>query len=380
MSETQTSSNSRLTTSQLAYTLIVLIASVFILSTLQNIIVPLLFALIITVMFLPLCRKFEKLGLSRITSSILCIIIAIISVSIVLYAIVSQTIAIGQDASEITQKLHQVVDSGENWLYQQFGITKSQVITQFEEKLSEAASSIGGYFTSTLSTVGSVLGFGILIPIMSFFFMYYRAFFHDFFLKAFNNASKNEVEGTLYKMFEVLQSYMVGQGIVMLIIGTLNSLGLFVMGIEHAIFFGFLASILMLLPYIGITIGSLLPAAFAIATKDSMWYPLGVIAWFQFVQFLEGNFITPNIVGGKISLNPMFAMLSILLFGMLWGLVGFILALPMAALLKVLFDAIPATHAFGFLLGEPDEKYLKKESKIQENNEEATSSENQELE
>ncbi|WP_262506544.1 AI-2E family transporter [Sphingobacterium sp. T2] len=134
------------------------------------------------------------------------------------------------------------------------------------------------------------------------------------------------------------------------------------MGIDYAWFFGTLASLLMLLPYIGIAIGSILPAFFALAVKDSAWYAVGVIAWFQVVQFLEGNIITPNIVGSKVSINPLMAIVGILIGGMLFGLAGLIIALPFIATLKVIFDAIPSMEAFGFLIGEPEKEHLKRNS------------------
>src|SRR5690606_24897768 len=116
------------------------------------------------------------------------------------------------------------------------------------------------------------------------------------------------------------------------IVAVLNTAGLMVMGIQFAWFFGILASLLMLIPYIGIAIGSIIPALFAIATKDNIWYSLGVIIWFQVVQFLEANVITPNIVGSKVSINPLMAIVGLLLGGMLFGLAGLILALPMVAI------------------------------------------------
>src|SRR3546814_8776223 len=106
---------------------------------------------------------------------------------------------------------------------------------------------------------------------------------------------------------------------VMGIVAILNTVGLWILVIQYAWFFGTLASLLMLLPYIGIAIGSILPAIFALATKETAWYAVWVIAWFQVVQFLEGNVITPNIVGSKVSINPLMAIISILLGGMLFG-------------------------------------------------------------
>ena len=79
------------------------------------------------------------------------------------------------------------------------------------------------------------------------------------------------------------------------------------LGIGNPFFFGFLVALLLLIPYIGVIIGSLLTAVIALATKDSAWYAIGVIGVFGFIQFLEGNFITPKITGSKVSVNAFFA-------------------------------------------------------------------------
>jgi predicted PurR-regulated permease PerM len=90
-------------------------------------------------------------------------------------------------------------------------------------------------------------------------------------------------------------------------------------------------------------------------TKDSIWYAVGVAGAFTVVQFLEGNFITPNIVGSKVSVNPLAAIIALILGGMLWGPAGMILSIPFTAILKVILDNIEPLEPFGFLLGEPPE-------------------------
>ena len=117
-----------------------------------------------------------------------------------------------------------------------------------------------------------ILSISILIPIFSFFFLFYREAFKVFFVKAFTLTPKEKVEETVAKMYDALQNYMIGQLTVMFIIAILNTIGLYFLGIKFAWFFGILASLLMILPYIGITIGSIFPAIFALATLDSPYY------------------------------------------------------------------------------------------------------------
>ena len=162
----------------------------------------------------------------------------------------------------------------------------------------------------------------------------------------------------LTKVYNIQRNYLLGLTKVIFIVGTLNTIGLLILGITNPIFFGFLAAILLLIPYIGILIGSLIPAVIALATKDSAWYAFGVIAIFGFIQFLEGNFITPKITGSKVSINAFIAILSFILFSMLWGVEGMIVALPITATIKIVFDNVPKYQAYGFLIGEPVDKDL----------------------
>jgi predicted PurR-regulated permease PerM len=269
---------------------------------------------------------------------------------------------IGKDASAITDKVLSVFEGGQKWLETQFGIERTEVMEKLREQGEKAMGNAGGMLSSTFGSIGNILASAILVPLLSFFLLYYRDFFREFFFKAFKSSPQSKVNEVLNKIYDVVQSYLVGLITVMGIVAVLNTVGLMAMGIDYAWFFGSLASLLMLLPYIGIAIGSILPALFALATKDSALYALGVVAWFQVVQFLEGNIITPNIVGSKVSINPLMAIIGILLGGMLFGLAGLIIALPFIATLKVIFDSNPNMEAFGFLIGEPEKLHLKRNS------------------
>ena len=160
-----------------------------------------------------------------------------------------------------------------------------------------------------------------------------------------------------------MHSYLKGLITVTIIVGSLNTLGLLALGIDYAIFFGFLAAALLIIPFVGILIGSILPIIMALITKDSPMYAVGVAGVFIFVQFLEGNFITPQVVGSKISINGLVAIIALLLGSALWGIAGMALSLPTVAILKVIFDSVPDLKPFGFLLGEPDHNRIMKEKK-----------------
>ena len=347
---------------ELASSLMALVLILGLMYITQSVLLPLIFSILISISLYPLARLFERIHLGKALSAILAVIIAIAVISGLSWFIVYESILIGRDASSITDKVLSVLETGQNWLETQFGIERTEVMAKLREQGEKTLENAGGMLTSTFGSIGNILASAVLVPLLSFFLLYYRDFFREFFFKAFKSSPQSKVNEVLNKIYDVVQSYLVGLITVMGIVAVLNTVGLMALGIDYAWFFGSLASLLMLLPYIGIAIGSILPALFALATKDTAWYALGVVVWFQIVQFLEGNIITPNIVGSKVSINPLMAIIGILLGGMLFGLAGLIIALPFIATLKVIFDSNPNMEAFGFLIGEPEKLHLKRNS------------------
>ena len=347
---------------ELASSLLALVLIITVLYFLQGVLVPLMFSILIAISLFPVARFLEKFNLNRVVSSILSVILAVVIISGLIWFIVHQVIVIGHNGTDLQDRFITIFNTIQHWVTIKFGVEPGDLTQKFKELSNKALSNAGTYLTAAFGSVGGILAGLIIVPLFSFFLLYYRDFFREFFFHAFKNTPQDKVHETLNKIYTVVQSYLLGLVTVMAIVAILNTIGLMILGVEYAWFFGTLASLLMLLPYIGIAIGSILPALFALATRDSYWYAIGVVAWFQVVQFLEGNLITPNIVGGKVSINPLMAVIAILLGGMLFGLAGLILALPLTAVIKVLFDAIPSMKAFGFLIGEPEKYHLKRHS------------------
>jgi predicted PurR-regulated permease PerM len=348
-----------------ALNLLFIIGLIFCLYILKPIVVPLIIALILTVSIFPLVNFLEKKWrANRVISALT----AIFTLSIILFGLLAFIVYELTDILEKSDlyilKLTEVYNSILSYLDANFGIRKSELsLKKFNmgATIKDNFTNIIGFLTSS----GSIFSDIILIPLYIFFFLIYRKFFKSFIFKAFSSDGNDlRVKSVLAKLYKVQQNYLYGLFTVMFIVGLLNSVGLLILSIENAFFFGFLAAFLLLIPYIGIMIGSLLPALVALATKDSAWYAAGVIAIFMFIQVIEGNYITPKITGSKVSINSFVAILSIILFSMLWGTAGMIVALPVIASLKVVFDTIPELKPYGFLIGEPMEEYLRSDARI----------------
>ena len=223
-----------------------------------------------------------------------------------------------------------------------------------EQGLSTVVNKSGQYVSTALGATTSVFTTLGLLPIFVFFMMYYKNMYRTFLHKMWANDDQF-VNAIVDGIQSVTQNYIVGMMTVIFLLAILNAIGLWIMGIPHALFFAVFAALLAIIPYIGIIIGSLPAIIFALLFTDSLWNPVGVIGVFAIVQFLEGNFITPNIVGSRVSINPMIALVALLIGGELWGISGMILFVPFVGILKHIFDQVDELKPLGYLFGDSAE-------------------------
>lgn len=146
-------------------------------------------------------------------------------------------------------------------------------------------------------------------------------------------------------------NFIKGMALVYIAVGSLNSVGLLLLGVPHAILFGFIASILTFIPYVGIMVGSLLPITMAWITYDSIWYPVGIVAIFAFVQYLEANVIFPVAVSNRLNVNTLIMLVAIFTGSVLWGMAGMILFVPFVGIAKLIADHNPKWKTVSMILG-----------------------------
>jgi predicted PurR-regulated permease PerM len=269
------------------------------------------------------------------------------------YLIIMQVRTFDEVVPALKERSLMLYDSANQFLQSRFNVELDEETFNIKDNMSGIFENTSSVVSGTLSTTTGFLSNLALVPLYIFLLLYYRDFFREFLHRAVN-IQDGRTDDILGRIKKVILSYMTGLLLVIGIVGVLNTLSLWMLGIDHAVFFGFFAAVLVLLPYIGIAIGSFLPIMMALITKDSTWYAFGVAASFGAIQFLEGNFITPYVVGSQVSINPFAAIVALILFGNLWGIGGLVLALPLTAIIKVIADSFESLEPLGFLLGNVD--------------------------
>jgi predicted PurR-regulated permease PerM len=328
------------------------------------VVVPLLFSVIFSVMLFPFSLRFEKWGFSKGFASFITVFIATIVLVFLAYLIIRQIGIFLQQTPQLTDKSGKIIDSIQQFATKRFGIKKAVLANGLKEQIAQLPVLATNKLATSLPVITGFVINIFLIPVYVFFLLYYRHFFLEFFYKIFHESERIAIDETLEKLEVVIKGYIFGQFLDVLIIGMLNSLVLYFIGIGYPLILGFGLSFLCIVPYLGMVIGSIVVLLAGLLTTNTTWQPLTAFGVLWVVHIIDSNIVAPNIIGSRISINPLIAIFILFLFGELWGLAGLLLAFPLAAILKVIFDVIPALKAYGFLLGEPQKYHLKKYSML----------------
>jgi predicted PurR-regulated permease PerM len=205
---------------------------------------------------------------------------------------------------------------------------------------------------NTISALGNVLIVIFLVPAYIFMILYYRPLLVDFALKLSGSKNNDHVGEILFKTKTIIKSYITGLMIEMAIVFVLNTTGLFILGMDYALVLGLLGALFNLIPYIGSLIAASLYMIVALLTKDSTSYILYVGILYMVVQIIDNNFLVPKIVGSKVQINALVSIVAVISGGALWGIPGMFLAIPLTAIIKLVFDSINGMEPWAYLLGD----------------------------
>lgn len=173
----------------------------------------------------------------------------------------------------------------------------------------------------------------IIIPILTFYFLKDKEYFKKKIFLLIPKVYRNDILRISREIDSSLNKFIRGQLIVAAIVGVATTVGLIIIGVDFAIIIGFIAGIADIIPYFGPILGILPAIIFALL--ESPVKAIWVIIIFVVIQQLEGNIISPKIVGESVGLHPIIVMLSLLIGGSYFGILGMLLAVPVTSILKI---------------------------------------------
>lgn len=316
----------------------------------QDIITPIIYSIILAIVLSPIVNFLVRKKMNRILAISLTLLFAALIVISIIILLSSQMMQFSNSFPKLITEFNQLLDQSVIWISKHFNISALEINTWLSEKTSEILAVANANIGQTIINTGTLVVALLLIPVYVFMILFYQSHLLEFIHKIFKSSQTSEINLVISNIKKIIQTYLVALLLEALIVATLNTTSLLILGIDYAILLGVLGAIFNIIPYIGNIIAMALPMIIAITTK-SPTYALLVMGSYLLIQFIDNNYIIPKIVGSKVKLNALISIIVIIIGQALWGIPGMILAIPLTAILKVIFDHIEPLKPLGFLLG-----------------------------
>jgi predicted PurR-regulated permease PerM len=332
----------------------------------QQIIMPLLTAFFMSIVLLPVYRFLVRKKMPKTVAIFLSLLLMIIVTSAIMFFVIMQTKPVLNDFPIIKQNIAKHINELSTWFSKKTHISttqQSQFINDQSQKLFDFAS---GFLGGAAGSVGSVLIFFGLLPIYTFFILFYKDILVQFVYMWFPSANHNKIKDTLLETESVIKSYIIGLAIQITYITVLLGGGLLIIGIPHGLLIGIIFAILNLIPYIGALFGNIIGVLLTLSSSPDLSDVITVLVVIAVVQFVDNNILMPRIVGSKVRINALACLIGVFVGGALAGIPGMFLSLPLLAVIKVVFDRTEQFKQWGVLLGDkiPEKKsFIKRKQK-----------------
>jgi len=312
--------------------------------------VPMSYGLLIAIILYPVCKKLEQRRWPRSLAVGLSLAIVILLFLTLLALLIFQLNIFSRDLPELLDKMVPVLSDLRDSIATRLHLTTDQQDNWWRQWAAGAQNSLIRIAGNSLGATGNVLISLLLVPVYAALFLYNRGTFLAFLQKIAGVQYKSQLPVLLNEVIHTYYGFIKGMIKVYVIVGILNSIGLYFLGIPHALLFGMVTAVMTIIPYVGIIVSALIPISVAWLTKDSVWYPLGVVAVFSFVQYLEANLIFPKVVAAQLNVSTWATLVAIVAGGLLWGISGMILFIPFVAILKLIVTRVKEGEALNILL------------------------------
>lgn len=322
----------------------------------KTLFIPLSFSLLVGFILYPICKWMETKGINKGIAIVISILGVTLLAGAIIYLLFVQFSEFLEEWQSLRIKLSETINQLSVFISERFDISLEKQTEFINNALNNSGSQAFSIVRNTAYSLSESVFFLLMIPVFSTLILFHRQMLSNALYELFSKEKKNTIHEILVETINAYYNFIKGMLVVYLIVGLLNSIGLLLIGVPHPFLFGFIASILTFIPYVGIMISSLLPIAISWITYNSIWYPLAVIAVFSIVQLLEAYLIFPFAVGNRLKINTLVIIIAIIVGGILWGAAGMILFIPFVSVMKLIADRTPSLKTLSVLLGDGEQK------------------------
>lgn len=338
---------------KVALTLLSIVLIIHLLVIGKGIFVPLLFSLLIAFLLYPVAKNLEKRGMGKYMAAFVALTGFVVAVVCVAYFIIFQIIAFSQDIPLIEQKITSWIDGAQAYIIREYQINSNQQLEYLRQMTNNMTNYATDYLGALFIGVTEFLFWTVLVFVYTYFILTHRRLLLHFIMRLFPREHRMKARGVVMETRVVTNYYLQGLFIEFVVVAVANSLVFYALGIDYALLLGVIGALLNIIPYLGIIIACLLTALVTLAHGSPAMAIQATAALF-ILHILDANILLPRVIGMKMKMNTLITIISVLVGSVLWGVSGMFLAIPISAMLKMVFDHVEALQPWGMVMGEVD--------------------------
>lgn len=316
----------------------------------RNFLYPILLGILFSYLLFPVSRILEQWKLPRPIAIFISILFGMSVIGGLVFFLYSQLSFFLSDLPTFKTNVQSSLNDLQQKIENILSISVQSQKTWLRDTINSTFDGSTGMLSRTFSaTTSAIFAIGIM-PVYVFFMTFYRDKYQNFIMMLTSQENHDRTKMVINNLSDVTRKYVGGVVMVVLILIVLNSIGLLIVGVKYAIMFGILSALMNIIPYFGTLIGAAIPLSYTLLSGEPE-KALGVLILFVIIQFTENNILTPNITGGSVQINPFFTILSIVLGGMVWGIPGMLVSVPLMGTVKIIFENIESLHPYAYLIG-----------------------------
>ena len=310
------------------------IAITYFLKVFSVVLIPFVLAIFLTYCLTPFIElQIRVMKIPRYLAIITTIFIGCLALFLIGLLVSSAVGEITRNVDAYQEQMEMIYDNFMNWLKpERFGVNDTEIYGNLRK-------TVNTVFTGIANSVKAIVSNGMLVIIFMMFMI------------SGKNVSRTPSKGVKLEIETSIKRYSITLVVTSAMTGALVGFTLFILNVDFAWMFGFLAFLLNFIPSIGSIIATLLPIPVVILSQD-MPILSRVLAILipSLVQFSIGNLVQPRLMGKSLNLHPVTVLISLMFFGALWGVVGMFLATPITAVVRMLFEKFEYTHPVAMIM------------------------------
>ncbi|MDB5250920.1 MAG: family transporter [Flaviaesturariibacter sp.] len=317
----------------------------------QDVLKPLALSGLLAILLTSPSRFFERQGFPRGIAALISLIFALAVFIFVFYFISNSVISFRDDLPQMKQSINASIHELEAWAQRRLHLSTTKMQELMKSSTSKVIPKTSSIVNTALTTVSAMVFVLILIMIQTFLLLLYRGLIVSFFIALFAEQHSGVIYGMFVKVRFVIRSYIMGLFLEMLIVAVAYCGVLFFLGVKYALLLGIIGAILNIIPYLGIFMACVLSTLITLTTNSPatvLWMIISLII----IHMLDSNVLMPKIVGSKVKINALATIVGVIAFSALWGIPGTFMAVPIMAMMKVIFEEVPAFRPFAVIMGD----------------------------